>query len=252
MKLENFKVKFIFNNEQLGGTFIQNINEYILVDKVPQIPKFKDKDFLGWFWGKDLKYKAIFPLNLLSIPKDILNNLNGEIVFVAKFGKHMPLNPINKNGYRLIFQEEFECEELDKNKFVDSYLSCWSIDYKNTKQWEINNSIISLKIEENSKPWCFEYGGETVVSAITTGDRNGLHNWNKTNEIRNPIDTKLTHINQYGYYEIRAQCQAGSSRHCAWWLLGFEDIDEESVEVDLKYWAKRIILYLLHYINGMI
>ena len=44
---------------------------------------------------------------------------------------------------------------------------------------------------------------------------------------------QATHLNQYGYYEIRAKGQSGSARHAAWWLLGFEDVPDESAEIDI-------------------
>lgn len=163
-------------------------------------------------------------------------NENGPGIDFITFTKieNVETNPIHKSGYRLIFDDEFDSTTLDPDLWVDKYLSSWTkIPNLAQPTYEIKDGIMELQIEGTTKPWCPEYDGETVVSGFTTGNRNALHNWNRSNQVRNPIDTELTHINQYGYYEIRAKGQPGSSRHVAWWLTGFEDVPEESSEIDI-------------------
>lgn len=142
--------------------------------------------------------------------------------------------PVDKPGYRLIFQDEFEGETLDDSRWVPQYLSSWAQKPELAEPTYImENGLMRLQIFAETQPWCPEYDGETVVSGFTTGDRNALHNWNGTNAVRNPVEMQATHLNQYGYYEIRAKGQSGSARHAAWWLLGFEDVPDESAEIDI-------------------
>lgn len=142
--------------------------------------------------------------------------------------------PVDKPGYRLIFQDEFEGETLDDSRWVPQYLSSWAQKPELAEPTYImENGLMRLQIFAETQPWCPEYDGETVVSGFTTGDRNALHNWNGTNTVRNPVEMQATHLNQYGYYEIRAKGQSGSARHAAWWLLGFEDVPDESAEIDI-------------------
>lgn len=142
--------------------------------------------------------------------------------------------PVDKPGYRLIFQDEFDGETLDDSRWVPQYLSSWSQKPELAEPTYImENGLMRLQIFAETQPWCPEYDGETVVSGFTTGDRNALHNWNGTNAVRNPVEMQATHLNQYGYYEIRAKGQSGSARHAAWWLLGFEDVPDESAEIDI-------------------
>jgi len=144
------------------------------------------------------------------------------------------LPAVDKTGYRLIFQDEFDAGTLDTSRWVPQYLSSWTKEPElAAPNYIIENGLMRLQIFAETQPWCPEYDGKTVVSGFTTGDRNALHNWNGTNVVRNPVEMQATHLNQYGYYEIRAKGQAGSARHVAWWLLGFEDIPEESAEVDI-------------------
>lgn len=142
--------------------------------------------------------------------------------------------PVDKPGYRLIFQDEFDGETLDDSRWVPQYLSSWGQKPELAEPTYImENGLMRLQIFAETQPWCPEYDGETVVSGFTTGDRNALHNWNGTNAVRNPVEMQATHLNQYGYYEIRAKGQSGSARHAAWWLLGFEDVPDESAEIDI-------------------
>lgn len=182
-------------------------------------------DFLGWFYGPNNKYEMIFPYK----PDE-------NMTLTAKWGKHTGPSPVEKEGYRLIFDEEFNNPngKLDSKLWVDKYLSSWTRTPEFAKPiYEMKNGSMQLQVQEDTPGWAPEYDGETRVSGFTTGNRNGLHNWNGNNVVRNPVETELTHINQYGYYEIRAKGQAGSSRHSAWWLLGFEDQVDHSAEIDI-------------------
>ncbi|GAB6992637.1 family 16 glycosylhydrolase [Paenibacillus pini] len=180
-----------------------------------------------------------------TLPIELTPGQENTVKFFAPAGENGPgldyvtfqettVSPIDKSGYRLIFQEEFGDKQLNQGKWVNKYLSSWT----KTPQYAqptyvMENGLMKLQIKQDTQPWAPEFDGQTVVSGFTTGNRNALHNWNGNNTVRNPVETELTHINQYGYYEIRAMGQPGSSRHVAWWLLGFEDIPNESAEIDI-------------------
>lgn len=51
-----------------------------------------------------------------------------------------------------------------------------------------------IEIDKDTALWCREFDDETVVSGFTTGQRNGLHNWTGSNQIRIPEAPRLTHI----------------------------------------------------------
>lgn len=234
---QGYMVSFVNAEGQLiGESFHKEVNESITLEEVPNAPIVLGKDFLGWYWGSStspIKYEGIFPMNLSTIPENIRTTLNGTIRLQPRYGKNIPANPLEKEGYRLIFDDEFDKTQLDPTKWVDRYLSSWSTTASRTNQWTMANGIMDIQITADTKPWCEEFDGQTVVTGFTTGQRNGLHNWTGRNRVKNPEDMQLTHINQYGYYEIRAKGQSGSSRHSAWWLIGFEDVPDESAEIDI-------------------
>lgn len=180
-----------------------------------------------------------------TVPVKLVPGQVNTIKFFAPSGENGPgldylvfketnLPPVEKPGYRLIFQEEFDGGLLDRGKWVDKYLSSWTKTPRYAEPtYVMENGLMKLQIQAETQPWAPEFDGKTVVSGFSTGNRNALHNWTGNNVVRNPVETELTHINKYGYYEIRAMGQPGSSRHVAWWLLGFEDIPKESAEVDI-------------------
>lgn len=251
-------VNFIADGEKLK-TLMKNSNESIDPDELPALADglLGDRDFLGWFYGPDSKYKAHFPMTLLptqdlkstfpSVSADHQGYMDSQFMnfvrqwgrdattlnLVAKFGHHEPANEVEKEGYRLIFQEEFNLDELDNSKWVDRYLSSWSTEWQTANNYFARDGKMIIKIDKDTAPWCREFDDETVVSGFTTGQRNGLHNWTGSNQIRFPEAPRLTHINQYGYYEMRAKGQSGSGRHTAWWLTGFQDTPSESAEIDI-------------------
>lgn len=222
----NYLIKFDPKNGETAREITVKSGEQLTEEQVPFTNiQNGEKDFLGWFYGGGNKYDLIFPFTP-----------DKDLVLSAKWGKHIKPNAIEKSGYRLIFNDEFNNTDgkLNPDLWVDKYLSSW------TRQpalaspvYELKDGVMSLQIREDTQPWAPEYDGQTVVSGFTTGNRNALHNWNRTNEVRNPVETEVSHINKYGFYEMRAKTQAGSSRHAAWWLVGFEDEASHAAEIDI-------------------
>ncbi|MDK3000125.1 family 16 glycosylhydrolase [Clostridium perfringens] len=143
-------------------------------------------------------------------------------------------NPSEKEGYRLIFEDNFDGEKLDESKWVNSYLTSWASNPEKAKPvYKMKDGKLSLILNEDTEPWCPEFDGDTRVTGFMTGDRSGLHNWTGNNTVLNPTEKNITNINKYGYYEMRAKMQVGGGMHTAWWMTGFEDKPEQSAEVDI-------------------
>lgn len=76
---------------------------------------------------------------------------------------------MDKPGYRLIFQDEFDAETLDDSRWVPQYLSSWAQKPELAEPTYImENGLMRLQIFAETQPWCPEYDGETVVSGFTT------------------------------------------------------------------------------------
>lgn len=141
-----------------------------------------------------------------------------------------PPSSIEKEGYRLIFNDEFDGTTLDPEKWVDSYFE--TRDYGDGKSnkavYEMKNGTVKLIIEKNSPE--LELSPNYCMTGFMTsnGASPGSH-------VQGTIPTKphSTHLNQYGYYEMRAKMQRGSGVHTAWWLVGAGDQKSHSSEMDI-------------------
>lgn len=153
---------------------------------------------------------------------------SGNKVLAADF----PDNPIEKLGYILDFQDEFNETSLDTNKWVPYYLPHWTSLELASPDYVIDDGILKLKINEDTEPWCPKFDGDTRVSGIMTGEKTGLHNWTGTNTVQTQMSRQETYVTKYGYFEIRAKVQEGGGIHSAWWMIGMEDTLEQSSEVD--------------------
>lgn len=142
-----------------------------------------------------------------------------------------PPNPLEKEGYRLIFHDEFDGEKINTDKWIPEYLPSWPKDRSVcAPTYEMKNGIIRLIIDKNSKN---EFDKGMHISGFMSASRTGLHHYDPKKKALHQIKTEATQINQYGYYEMRAKMQDGGGVHCAWWLIGFEDDPNQSCEIDI-------------------
>ena len=141
-----------------------------------------------------------------------------------------PANPLEKEGYRLIFNDEFDGTEIDRTKWVPEYLPSWSNDRdKRNAIYDMKDGILSLRIDKKG-PW---KKGEFCCTGFMSASRTGLHRFDPKRKPVHFVKTEAPQINQYGYYEMRAKMQPGGGVHCAWWLVGFQDTPDQSCEIDI-------------------
>lgn len=142
-----------------------------------------------------------------------------------------PASPLDKEGYRLIFHDEFDGEELDRSKWIPEYLPSWPKDRSVCRPtYEMKDGILRLTIDKDSKN---EFDKGMYISGFMSASRTGMHHYDPKRKALHDIKTEATQINQYGYYEMRAKMQAGGGVHCAWWLIGFEDNPNQTCEIDI-------------------
>lgn len=160
-----------------------------------------------------------------------------------------PRNPLEKPGYNLIFQDDFETNELDRTKWLPYYLPQWSCRRNATANYRFEDSQILLSITEEQQPWCPEFNGNVKVSNLQTGvfsgplaSAFGQHRFSRDCLVREEQLEERLFVPQYGYFEIRARGLSTPRNVCAFWMIGFEDTPERSAEIcpfELKGWNVR-------------
>ena len=137
--------------------------------------------------------------------------------------KDIPANPLEKEGYTLIFHDEFDGTELDTEKWLPQYFPHASDSAAGcSTTYTMENGCLNLMITEKTP--AYSTGTQMKVSSIQTYEKNLLHPGAGTANMTSvyPYEGFAT---QYGYFEMRAKlpdCKGGG--HIAWWMIGTQDI----------------------------
>lgn len=149
-----------------------------------------------------------------------------------------PPNPVDRKGYIIEFNDEFDGSEIDENKWITYYLPQWSSRENSKPKYHFADGNLVLKITEDQKPWCPEFNGEVKCSSIQTGvyagalgTSKGQHKFNPECVVREEQVNQRTYLPLYGYFEIRAKVPDTRSNVSALWMIGYEENPEESAEI---------------------
>lgn len=150
----------------------------------------------------------------------------------------LPPNPMARPGKQLDFHDEFEGDTLRADKWIPYYLPQWSSRERSKPRYSLGNGMLSLRIEAEQQPWCPEFDGDVKASSIQTGlysgpvgSSKGQHRFNENLVVREAQPVRRTYTPLYGYFEARAKAVAAPGYLCALWMIGFEEVPEESGEI---------------------
>ncbi len=139
-------------------------------------------------------------------------------------GTGFPANLLDKDNYRLIFNEAFNELVLNTRYWIPYYLPPWSLRAASKPQYRLAGENLILQITEDQLPWCSEFNGDVKCSSIQTGlyagplhSTKGQHRFNtkcKVREIQIPQRNRLPH---YGYINIQTKVAAIPNRVSTLW-----------------------------------
>jgi len=138
----------------------------------------------------------------------------------------IPEKPIEKEGYTLEFNDEFNDRTLNHSK--------WPSPEGITTRYNFNDSCINIFIDENTQP----PNGDKVYNFRVSH----IYSYKTRKQLTNgAFVTTVTdtegYSTQYGYFEMRAKLpDCGGGGHCAWWMIGAPNSlsdTTKSAEIDI-------------------
>jgi Glycosyl hydrolases family 16 len=148
------------------------------------------------------------------------------------------LNGLDRTGYQLEFEDDFDGTSLDRTRWLPHYLPQWSSRAASAARYDVGNGLLRLRIDGDQAPWCPEFDGWLRVSSLQTGvfagpvgSFIGQHRFAADLVVREGQDAVALYTPQYGLIECRARAIADPANMVALWLIGFEDLPERSAEI---------------------
>ncbi len=149
-----------------------------------------------------------------------------------------PANPMEKEGYTLIFQDEFDGISLDSNKWLGQYFPhATSTLSGSATTYTVKDGILNLMISKDTPT--YDDNTTMKVSSIQSWEKNLLHPGAGDN--LTPVAPFEGFATQYGYFEMRARLpDCGGGGHAAWWMVGTQDdalpdgsMSTQTAEIDI-------------------
>jgi hypothetical protein len=140
--------------------------------------------------------------------------------------------------YELEFEETFEGEALDLDRWLPYYLPHWSSRERSAARYEIGGGFLRLLIEADQQPWCPEFDGQIRVSSLQTGafagplgSAVGQQRFNPAARVREEQANVRLYTPHYGRIELRARASDDPRTMVALWMIGYENEPERSAEI---------------------
>jgi hypothetical protein len=153
-------------------------------------------------------------------------------------GARRVVDPVAKDGYELAFEDTFDGEVLDQERWLPYYLPQWSSREAAAARYQLGGGVLRLLIEADQPPWCPEFDGQTRVSSLQTGvfagpvgSTVGQSRFRPGLVVRQAQRDAMLYTPQYGLFELRAKATDDPRCMVALWMIGYEDEPDRSAEI---------------------
>ena len=143
------------------------------------------------------------------------------------------------DGLRLVFEENFDAPELDRDIWLPHYLPAWSSRADTAATYAIHDSCLHLTISPSQGLWCAgDHTPPLRVSGVQSGNfsgpagsTTGQQPYRDGLTIREEQETFWGWTPEQGYIEMRARGVISERSMFALWLAGIEDQPHRSAEI---------------------
>jgi Glycosyl hydrolases family 16 len=149
---------------------------------------------------------------------------------------HMSQRP---DGLRVVFEDDFDAAELDREVWLPHYLPAWSSRAETEAAYVIGDSCLSLTIPKSHGLWCpSDHQPPLRVSGIQSGNFSGpvgstigQQPYRDGLTVREEQQTFWGWTPTQSYIEMRARGVVTQRSMVAFWLVGLEDQPQRSAEI---------------------
>ena len=145
---------------------------------------------------------------------------------------------LDLSAYRLVVDEQFDGDGLERTRWFPHYLPHWSSREATAARYEISEGTLKLRIDADTPPWSPEFDGEVRVSHLQTGEFAGMvgspvgqHRFRAGLVVREPQDEERLWLPHFGVIEARVRGIRHPNALVALWPIGFEDAPADSGEI---------------------
>lgn len=142
-------------------------------------------------------------------------------------------------GLELVFADEFDAPDLDRDVWLPHYLPAWSSLARSAATYELRDSCLVLTIPPEQGLWCSpDHRPPLRVSGVQTGNFSGPVG---SSIGQQPYRTGLAVQEEQepfwgwtpdgGLIEIRLRGEVTPRSMVAFWLVGLEQVPEQSAEI---------------------
>jgi glycosyl hydrolase family 16 len=145
---------------------------------------------------------------------------------------------LDRTGYAIAFQDDFEAPTLDEAHWLPHYLPQWSTPDRTAARYRIDDGVLQLLIEADQPPWCPDLDGDLRVSSLQTGvfagpigSSLGQLQFHPDVVVRSAQHSRALVTVHRGLIEARMRALADPRAMVALWMIGLEDTPERSSEI---------------------
>jgi Glycosyl hydrolases family 16 len=140
---------------------------------------------------------------------------------------------------RMVFEDDFECTQLDRTVWLPHYLPAWSSRAASAATHQVADSCLHLSIPPQQGLWCAgEHTPPMRVSAVQSGNFSGplgstigQQPYRAGLTVREEQDAFWGWTPDRGYIELRARGVLTARSMVAFWMVGLEDHPQRSAEI---------------------
>lgn len=162
-----------------------------------------------------------------SVKRRVTVKKNKELKDVEAPKEGVPSIAKSEDEWTMVYNDEFNEDELDLSKWTPYYLRNWVDDDKRTlANYYFEDGSVVLRCDEDMPSWSSQ-NDSVKVRALSSYETNFLHKFGEVGSgavFNKDIPTFDGYATKYGYFEIRAKLpDTKDGSHFAWWMIGTED-----------------------------